>query len=197
MSLGTLGDKRAVYPLVKALKDEDQSVRIFAAMSLGNLGDKRAVDPLIKVLDEDENYIVRDYAAYSLGIIGDPKAFEPLVEALNNKGGPITRTVNWVFSKITGSDNHIPLDLAATSVRSAAARGLGVIDDPRAVTPLIATINDEDEFYLVRVNAINSLGIIKNPSAIGPLTYLASNDKNAEVRDAASTALAVIESARG
>ena len=48
-SLGKLGDKTAVQPLIAALKD-DKEVRSYAAESLGELGDKAAVQSLIPAL---------------------------------------------------------------------------------------------------------------------------------------------------
>ncbi len=52
--LGKLGDKRAVLPLIEALKDEDEDVRKEAAEALGELEDKRAVVPLIEALKDED-----------------------------------------------------------------------------------------------------------------------------------------------
>ena len=50
-----MDDKRAVVPLIGALKDNDSAVRSKAAFDLGNLGDIHEEDPLIRALkDEDE-----------------------------------------------------------------------------------------------------------------------------------------------
>ncbi|MFN3699646.1 MAG: HEAT repeat domain-containing protein, partial [Dictyoglomus sp.] len=54
-ALGEIKDKRAVEPLISALKDEDWYVREAAAYALGEIGDSRAVEPLISALkDKDE-----------------------------------------------------------------------------------------------------------------------------------------------
>ena len=69
-ALGLIGDKRAVEPLIEALKDEVSGVRNRAAVAIGNIKDARAVGPLIKALeDEDEVSNVRDSAAEALGKI--------------------------------------------------------------------------------------------------------------------------------
>lgn len=47
--LGRLGDRRAVEPLIDALGDDDELVRVRAAKALGILGDPRALPPLQKL----------------------------------------------------------------------------------------------------------------------------------------------------
>ena len=46
-------DERAVQPLIKALSDENASVRRYAAYGLGRSGDMRAVLPLVQVTKDD------------------------------------------------------------------------------------------------------------------------------------------------
>ena len=83
-ALGGIGDRRAVEPLMEALKDESSLVREKAAAALGRIGDKRAVDPLIHALT-DEDRDVRSRAAWALGQIGDTRAVKPLVKGLTDK----------------------------------------------------------------------------------------------------------------
>lgn len=116
-ALGEIKDKRAVEPLIEALKDE--GVRNSATTALGRIEDKRALEPLIKVLREDPNKFVRGSAAYALGRIKDKKAVEPLMEALLDK------------------DSY---------VRKGAAVALGNIGDKKSVEPLIRTLEDEDPY---------------------------------------------------
>ena len=52
LTLGKLGDVRAVEPLINALKDQAFGVRSCAALSLGLIGDQRAVEPLILALNK-------------------------------------------------------------------------------------------------------------------------------------------------
>jgi HEAT repeat protein len=53
-ALGQLGDGRAVYPLVEALKDQDANVRRSAVEALARLHDPMAREPLERLLmDED------------------------------------------------------------------------------------------------------------------------------------------------
>ncbi len=67
-ALGEIGDKRAVEPLIAALKDKTREVRRYAAVALGNLGDARAIEPL-KEAENDSNFYVRYNAGSALGKI--------------------------------------------------------------------------------------------------------------------------------
>ena len=53
--LGKLGDARAVQPLIKALGDQNKTVRGIAAPALGQLGDAAAVDPLRDLLRRESD----------------------------------------------------------------------------------------------------------------------------------------------
>ncbi len=85
--LGQSKDKRAIEPLMKALKDDEQWViRNNAAKSLGDFGAPVAVEPLIEALRTDSSVFVRESAAEALGKTGDKRAIEPLKKALNDEG---------------------------------------------------------------------------------------------------------------
>lgn len=47
-ALGDLEDKSAIYDILGALEDEDESVRNMAVYSLGEIGDKRAANIIIE-----------------------------------------------------------------------------------------------------------------------------------------------------
>lgn len=76
VNLGQTGDKQAIKPLAKALKDEEQDVRKAAKESL--------IQILIKTLD-DEDPRARATAAKALGQIGDKRAVKPLAKALKDE----------------------------------------------------------------------------------------------------------------
>jgi HEAT repeat protein len=82
-ALGRLGDRRAVEPLIAALKSADREVRLSAASSLGEIGDTRAVEPLIAAL-LDETETVRRVAVMELGALGDRRAEGPLLALLRH-----------------------------------------------------------------------------------------------------------------
>jgi hypothetical protein len=115
--------------IIKALKDEDNMVRMTAARILGESRDRRAVEPLVSALRTDRNYAVREEAAHALRKKKDPRSVEALIEALGDKHSGVQR-------------------LAAAS--------LGEIRDPSAVEPLLTTLS-EDRSPLVRSAVLAAL----------------------------------------
>ena len=85
-ALGTIGDERAVEPLIGVLEvegwPENWYVRSWAAGALGKIGDTRAVEPLIKALGDNKDKDVFEAAAGALAQIGDARAVEPFIKAL-------------------------------------------------------------------------------------------------------------------
>jgi hypothetical protein len=76
--------------------------------------------------------------------------------------------------------------------RSAAARALGQLGDPRAIEPLISALRDEHQ--LVRSEAADALGRVGKDAVIPLLSAL--EDENQEVRSSAADALAITGDAR-
>jgi HEAT repeat protein len=91
-ALGTIGDARAVEPLIiRALGDSDHGVRWNAAEALGKIGEP-TVEPLIRALVDGSND-VRQNAAQALGTIGDARAVEPLIRALGDSDWRVSGTL--------------------------------------------------------------------------------------------------------
>ncbi|HXU03632.1 MAG TPA: HEAT repeat domain-containing protein [Polyangia bacterium] len=67
--LGKLGDARAVQPLIKALSDQNKTVRGIAASALGQLGDASAVDPLRALLRRDSDSFVHGQAEKAIAAL--------------------------------------------------------------------------------------------------------------------------------
>lgn len=141
-SLGEMVNKRAVEPLIQALKDDDRLVRSKAADALGMIGDRRAVDHLIKALKDEDNYVRR-------------KASEVL-DKLGWKPGNDIEKANYLIAKKqwdelvkVGKPAVEPLTRALEDkkkdVREAAVEALGKIKDKRAVKSLTQALMDEDE----------------------------------------------------
>ena len=81
-ALGTIGDARAVQPLINLFSGKDVYhgdwfVRFSTANALGEIGDDRAVEPL-KVALLDSNSDVRQEAAKALKIFSDKSSLKPL-----------------------------------------------------------------------------------------------------------------------
>ena len=174
-ALGKLRDRRAVEPLIQALRGGC----LAAARALGKLGDPRAVEALIRELGNQDSEVrlaaaqaltwLREptwlasikgdcYDFSRLGASGDPRAVEPLIKAL---------------------DHYRP------EVRAAAAEALGELGDPRAVEPLMRALGNWRLDYLAATKALAKLG----QSAVEPLIR-ALGSRNSDVCRAAAEALA-------
>lgn len=132
----------AVQPLIAALREGPERLRMRALEVLGWIGDPRALEPLVAALQSNPEAI-RMRAAEALGRIRDPRAVEPLIAALGD------------------GDQY---------VRSYAAEALGEIRDPRAVEPLIQALEADDEG--VRVDAVVALHQLGDLRAVKPLLAL-------------------------
>jgi len=160
-----------VQPLINALNDGSENVRVNAAWALGYIKSETAVQPLINALnDGSEN--VRNYAVRALGNIKPETAVQPLINALKDE-----------------SEN----------VRNYAVRAIFNIKSETAVQPLINALNDEnialnDEdivVFRVKCCAAMALGNIKSETAVQPLIN-ALNDKDLSIRHIAANELANI-----
>lgn len=69
ITLGEIGDAKAVKALIPVLKDKDSLVLLETTFALGKIGDEKAVEPLIQVMRKDERDYVRKDAALALTMI--------------------------------------------------------------------------------------------------------------------------------
>jgi ankyrin repeat protein len=60
-ALGQLKDKRAIFPLIEVLKNENPEVQNTAIWALGEIGAPQAIKPLVELLSSEEE-LVRDSA---------------------------------------------------------------------------------------------------------------------------------------
>ncbi len=56
LSLGKIGDKKAVEPLIEMINDKGYGVALKVCDALGGIGDARAIDPLIETLKKSKDY---------------------------------------------------------------------------------------------------------------------------------------------
>lgn len=126
--LGTIGDVRAVEPLISLLKDP-AAPRHLVATALGSIGDRRAVSPLISLLQGSDWYL-KEHAALALGNIGDRAAVPSLITLLSDP---------------------------KSGARSAAADALGRIGDPHAADPLAELVERADSVCMHAAYALAAL----------------------------------------
>ncbi len=134
-ALEVRGDRRAVDPLIGALRDDNPSVRAPVARALGALGDLRAVDPLCEALDDPLSE-VRAEIVRALRRIGDKRAVEAFIGAL--------RDPEW-------------------GIRQMAVAALGDMGDARAIGPLLHAFMEEEDIISRGTIAI-ALGALGGPT---------------------------------
>ena len=93
-TLGMIRDKRAVAPLIAAVKTDVHQVRISAIQALGRLEAEEAVELLIDVIRTDER--LRKVAAESLILVGDP-AYEAVAKLFQESLGDVRAVAKWIL----------------------------------------------------------------------------------------------------
>lgn len=167
-ALGKFGDTRFIEPLVAAVVNKPYE-RLFYAVgdSLTELGIP-AVAPLVTILRSHESRVARQLAAVSLEGIGDAQAVEPFIAALKDTSKYVRAQVAGGLGKV-GAQLHdevvrrqivealIPTLLhdEDADCRHVAAWSLEKLADPQAIDPLIAALQDTDEW--TRRNAAKAL----------------------------------------
>ncbi|MBI5444332.1 MAG: HEAT repeat domain-containing protein, partial [Deltaproteobacteria bacterium] len=172
-TLGELGDRRAVGPLIEAISREHGEVAREAARSLVMLG-KASSGPLLVALPGLTGE-ARGYALRILGEVRDPAALGALSWALSD---PATRAdAAWALGTL---DRHeawnalMPLlDDPEWRVRLEACRSLGLLVAKEAEKPL-ERLRTSDPEPAVREWAARSLALLRGrpqtfPDALGEL----------------------------
>ena len=112
LALGLMGDKGAIEPIRKVLKEKsDQKLRVDAAVALGLLQDTEAVKTLIEILQEPKSsQFVLGSVAQALGQIGDDRAVDPLATILKDEQYPdLTRALAAVALGQIGDKTDVPV----------------------------------------------------------------------------------------
>jgi HEAT repeat protein len=210
IALGKIGDRRAVEPLIRALKDEDREIRFRAPEVLQNFQDTRTILPLVNLL-EDEDHEVQGWAASALRKMG-PSALDPVKAFSVASTGRAKGLAVWVLGAV-GDTSVVRLLLEAledpywevrkdaiSSLRDIVARerkelersfwkrSRGKLKDlensvVESITPLLKDPEKE-----VKYNAFRCLGTIGNKKA-RILLEKAQEDSDQKVRRIASNAL--------
>jgi HEAT repeat protein len=184
-ALGRLKDERAVEPLLAVLKDLDKDVRIAAVQTLTQLNDLRSVKALVETLTDSQSEIRRAAAGALQVIKPDwpqsesaRQAMPVLKAAQQNQDYWVRHAATETLAKINqtplaapelaslGESSHFRRKSASDmliellgdydrDLRVASVEALARIGDYRAITPLVATLKDEDVW--VREAAIRAL----------------------------------------
>ena len=171
LTMGHMGDKRAVPALVEGLGDPDLESRIYTLWALGMIGDNAAV-PGVRAELRSDDPAVRKTAAYVLGVLKDPGAAHDLQVALNDP----KEEVRW----------NAAMALAQLNDASGSDLLLRLID--RSYVAMLEGMTDEQKSELM-VNAVKCLGILKFEAARDRISALSESDPDLAVRDASLEAL--------
>ena len=172
-TLGRVGDKRAVIPLIKALRSgRTRQIRSNAAGALGKLHDRRAIQPLQQaVLDPEEH--VWSQAAAALAVFLE--FFTEAVDELARGSEEQRLIVERVLQRTSDPRAAEPIvrlmqdQRVDAAIRAEAAFALGGIGDSRAVESLIVLLRDEGVGEAIHAAAASALGATGEKRAVEPL----------------------------
>jgi hypothetical protein len=153
IALGKLKDRRAVPALLRALSDENYTVRGVSCASLGQIGDKSALGSLKKVASSDSEQFVRSQA-------------EKAVKALAGGGGPPTGarffiTIGKITNKSTKGGGQAPKVLGDALIKEFSRVG-GVATDWGGRLPSASELTKARVKGFVLDGSILSLTTTKN-----------------------------------
>ncbi len=171
LTLGHLGDARAVPALVEGLNDTDADNQMNNLLALGSIGDKSATPAVVEKLNNSDPAI-RKMAAFVLTAIKDPAAVRNLQVALNDT----SQEVRWYAAIALAQTN----DASGTDV-------LMQLTDHAYLDKLDGFTADQKSQLLI--NAVKCLGILKFEPAKDRIHALSQSDPDLAVRDASLEAL--------
>lgn len=184
--LGALKEPTVVDVLIEILKGDDLWTAYPAADALGRIGNKRAVPALIETLKA--NKTLREPSIRALGRLGDPSALPHMVPFIEDKTKAVKhealKSTEAIYSSgvseaeissaIKGAFGERAVDVLVegawsgrAEARAAAIVLLGLMNDERALWPLIDMSRDDDYAWNV-MRALIYMGRNK-PSALLPL----------------------------
>jgi HEAT repeat protein len=171
LTMGHLGDVRAVPALVEGLEDTDTENQINNLLALGSIADKSATASVVQRLGSNDP-AVRKMSAFVLSAIKDPAAIHDLQIALNDTSDE----VRW-YAAIALAQVH---DAAGADVLTK-LMDRGYLDQLQGFTPELRS--------QLLINAVKCLGILKFQPAKDRILALSQSDPDLGVRGASLEAL--------
>jgi HEAT repeat protein len=171
LTMGNIGDNRAVPALIDGLNDEQVENRIYTLLALGLIGDNAAVPGVLAQL-HDKDPAVRKVSAYVLGAIKDPSAVKDLQIALNDT----TSEVRW----------NAAMALAQLNDAAGSDELVKLLD--HTYVDQLQDMTGEQKTELM-VNAVKCLALLKFEPARENIAAMSRSESNLTVRGAALEAL--------
>ncbi|AFY71432.1 PBS lyase HEAT domain protein repeat-containing protein [Thalassoporum mexicanum PCC 7367] len=188
------GNLPAVSPLVDALKNGNDLVKMHAAHSLGKINSPLAVPALIKALDNQVKAI-RLESAWALGQIRSPLAANALAARLTDTDISVQSQSAQALKSIGAPAMPALVNMLnneASNTRSVAVRTLGQMGIEEVI-PVLVEVLRNDSFPYVRCDAATALGEIGSYDAVFHLAQTLK-DSDRAVRNSAARALRKINS---
>lgn len=172
------GDERSIYPLIRALRDENTGVQDAAMRSLGAIGGEVTAYMVLPLLREEA--LLRNAAIVILRQIGLPAV--PLLRPLfKDKDDDVRKFATDLLCDIGHCDDPYAITFLIAgdpnaNVRAAAARAAGVLLIREALPQLRAALNDEE---WVRFNALESIAAMQDLASADDVVALLSSPSEA------------------
>ncbi|MDA8239494.1 MAG: HEAT repeat domain-containing protein [Nitrospiraceae bacterium] len=165
-------DERAVYPLIRALRDESPGVQDAAMRSLSGIGGETTAYMTLPLLREDA--CLRNIAIIILREIG-PTAVPLLYPLLKDKDDDVRKfSIDLLMDIREGVDPAQISPLIGDpnpNVRASAAKAMGILAWRGSVPDLVRALRDEE---WVCFSAIEALGELGDEAAVGPIEAILS-----------------------
>ncbi len=179
-ALGSIGDTKAVEPLLKSLNSNDRWIRRAAANALKGMNDPRIIQPLMEhILEANEpDPEVRKSAIEAMAILTPIEAIEPLAQALRDSSLGVRLLAGTALGRIGEPSINVLLQARHdndSKVRDIAVATLGKIVGkdgriPQVVkSELKSVLVDEKEESTVKLTAIQALYKIGDIESIAEL----------------------------
>ena len=165
------GDERAIYPLIKAMKDDNPGVQDAAMRSLICIGGEVTAYMVIPLLRDEP--LLRNTAMIILKAIGKP-AVPLLKPLLKDKDYDIRKFAIDLISEIKECDyaEELVTLLAEDpnpNVRAAAAKAISILDYREAIPRLIEALKDEE---WVCFSVLEALAAMNDETSVDPIISL-------------------------
>lgn len=181
-TLGRIGDKRAVEPLLLTLETATYVSRQAALEALGSIADHRALPAFLKAMDDDTTG-VREAAVRGLDKLTAPESIPRLIEALTDPAPTVREGASLALEHMGALviQAMLPsLESPDWRIRLNTVQILGRIGDVRAVEVLLRKLHDPAGNVCGAV--ISELKRLMDPRCIGWLLR-ALEDRDSYVRE--------------
>ena len=197
LALTDFNNEHVIEPLIRLLKDSNQSVRFFTAqtISLIQLKDPRFLEPLLETLKYNRDWAMAGMAAVALTRLGYVQAVEPMLELLESDNAETRHYTAQALGSLKDSRAIKGLYQLAQTIEApiniVATRSIAQIGGAEALE-LLKRLLESDNIILCK-NAAEALGLYGDISALEPLTRLKETAVAVEVIEAVTKAIQQIE----